>query len=40
MNQVKVHEYFGMTLEYSVKVQVNITILEYIKETMDWFEKA
>ena len=29
-----------MTVEWSVKVQVNIIILDYIKEIMDWFEQV
>ena len=28
--RVKVHEYLGMTLYYSVKCQVKITMLDYI----------
>ena len=31
----KVHEYFGMTLDYSVKGQVKITMLDYINEIME-----
>ena len=29
-----------MTVEWSVKVQVNIIILDYIKEIMDCFEQV
>ena len=36
----KLHAYLGMTLDYSVKVQVNITILYYIKEMLECFEKT
>ena len=36
----KVHEYRGMALDYSVKGQVNITILDCIKEIMECLDKA
>ena len=35
----KVLEYLGMTLDYSVDGQVNITMLGYIKECIELFEK-
>ena len=38
--QGKVHEYPGMNLDYSLKVQVNTTMLDFIKEIMDCFEKS
>ena len=34
----KAHEYLGMNLDYSVKCQVKITILDYIKEMLNCFE--
>ena len=36
----KVHDYLGMTLDYIVKGQVNITILDYIREVMECVYKA
>ena len=40
MSRVKVHEYLGITLYYSVKGQVNITILDYINEILECLDKA
>ena len=40
VNQVKVHEYLDINLYYSVKGKVNITMLYYINEIMEWLEKA
>ena len=39
VNCVKVHKYLGMTLEYSEVGQVEITILDYINEILDAFDK-
>ena len=35
----KVHKYLGMTLDYSVKGQVKITMPKYIDEMLEVFEK-
>ena len=40
MNRGKVHKYLGMTLDYYTVGQVNITMLEYIYEIIDAFDKA
>ena len=34
----KIHGYLGMNLDYSVKGQVNIIIMDYTNEIMDCFE--
>ena len=39
VNQGKIHDYLGMTLNYSVKGQVNIIMLDYIKEIGNAFKK-
>ena len=36
----KAHEHLGMTFYYCVKVQLNITIMYYIKEMMEFLDKA
>ena len=36
----KLHEYLGITLYYSVKVQVNTTMMDYIKESLECLDKA
>jgi hypothetical protein len=36
----KVHKYLGMTLDYSVKGQVNISMIDYIDEIIIAFRKA
>ena len=36
----KINEYLGMTLEYIVKGQVKITILDYLNEMMEFLDKA
>ena len=36
----KVHKYLGITLDYYAVCQVNITMLDYINEKFDAFEKA
>ena len=38
--QRKVHNYLGMTFDYSVKRQVKIKMMDYIKEIMKCFDKA
>ena len=40
MKCVKVHKYLGMTLEYSIVGQVNITMLDYIDEIIHAFDKS
>ena len=40
VSQVKVHDYLGMNLYYSVKGPVNIKILYCIKEMMAYSDKA
>ena len=37
---VKVHDYLGMSLDYILKGQVNITILDYINEILECLDKA
>ena len=36
----KVNEYLGMTLDYTICVQVSITMMSYIEEILTAFEKA
>jgi hypothetical protein len=36
----KIHKYLGMTLDYSVPVQVKITMLDYVNEIIAAFDKA
>ena len=36
----KVHKYLGMTLDFSVRGQVKITMLEYVEEILTAFAKA
>ena len=36
----KGHEYLGMTLDYTVHGQERITILSYIKDIINAFDKA
>lgn len=36
----KIHKYLGMTLDYSIKGQCKITMLDYIEETLKMFEKV
>jgi hypothetical protein len=36
----KVHKYLGMTLDYRVRGQVSITMLDYVEEILTAFEKA
>jgi hypothetical protein len=40
VSQGKIHKYLGMTLDYSVPGQVKITMLEYVNEILDAFDKA
>ena len=40
VNCIKIHKYIGMILEYTTVGQVKITILEYIDEIIDAFDKA
>ena len=39
VSQGKILEYLGMTLDYSVKGQVKITMLDYVKECLNTFDK-
>jgi hypothetical protein len=36
----KVHKYLGMTLDYTVRGQVKITIFDYVNEIIAAFDKA
>jgi hypothetical protein len=36
----KIHEYLGMTLDFSVKGQVKITMLKYVKDMIDSWDKV
>ena len=36
----KVHDYLGMNLDYSVKGKVKIKIMDYIKEILEFLDKA
>ena len=36
----KVHKYLGMTLDYTIRGQVKITMLDYIEEILTAFNKA
>jgi hypothetical protein len=36
----KIHTYLGMTLAYTTPGQVKITMLDYVQEILDAFEKA
>ena len=36
----KLHEYLGMTLDYSVKGKFNITIMDYINEILECLDKS
>ena len=40
VSQGKVHEYLGMTLDYSIKGQVKITMIDYINGILECLEKA
>ena len=40
LNHVKAQKYIRMTLYYSTDGQVNITILDYINEILDTFDKS
>ena len=40
VGQGKIHEYIGMTLGYSLKGHVKITILNYINEILELLYKA
>ena len=35
----KIHEYLGMTLDFTTKGQVKITMTPYVKETVELFKK-
>jgi hypothetical protein len=36
----KIHKYLGMTLDYTVRGQVNITMCDYVDEIVTAFDKA
>ena len=38
-NRVKLHKYLGMALDYNTVSQVNITMLDYIDEISNAFDK-
>ena len=40
VNHGKVHKYLGMKLGYTTVGQVNITMLDYIDELLDNFDKS
>jgi len=40
VNRGKVHNYLGMTLDYSVPGQVKISMQQYIDEILEAFDKA
>ena len=40
VNRGKFHKYLGMTLYYSMVGQLNITMLDYINEILDTFDRA
>ena len=40
VNCVKVHKFLGMKLDYTTVGQVNITVLDYIDEIIDTFDKG
>ena len=40
MSRGKVHEYLGLTLDYTVLGKVRITILSYIEDIITLFDKA
>jgi hypothetical protein len=36
----KIHQYLGMTLDYTVRGQVKITMFDYVDEIITAFDKA
>jgi hypothetical protein len=40
VSRCKIHKYLGMTLDYTVRGQVNITMFDYIDEIITAFDKA
>ena len=40
VNLGKVHKYLGITLDYSIVGQVNITMLEYINRILNTFDRS
>jgi hypothetical protein len=40
MSRGKIHKYIGMTLDYTVRGQVKITMFEYVDEIITAFDKA
>jgi len=40
VNRGKVHKYLGMTLDYTVRGQVKITMIDYVDEILAAFDKA
>jgi hypothetical protein len=40
VSRVKIHKYLGMTLDYTVHGQVNITMFNYVDEILTAFDKA
>ncbi len=40
VSRSRVHKYLGMTLDYTAHSQVNISMLDYVDEIIDAFDKA
>jgi hypothetical protein len=40
VSQGKVHKYLGMTLDFTTKGQVKISLVDYVKEVVDAWDKA
>jgi hypothetical protein len=40
VNRGKVHTYLGMTLDYTVRGQVKISMIDYVDEILSAFDKA
>jgi hypothetical protein len=40
LSRGKIHKYLGMTLDYTVRGQVNITMFDYVDDILTAFEKA
>jgi hypothetical protein len=36
----RVHKYFGMTLDYTIHGQVNISMFDYVNKIINAFDKA
>ena len=40
VSQVKLNDWLGVTLDYIVKGQFNIIMMDYIKEILEYLDKA